>query len=242
MNPTKHQAKNLLNALLAATWLRPGTVRRGIIGPYRGISFELNPAVMARLAIFYRGYEANVTRWLRAAVRPGMTVYVVGGHIGIHALSIAKLLRGAGRVVVFEGWPENYRILTRHISLNTRLNVEMIPIQKCIARQDGAVQMAEGQADGKHHLAAAGENRRQIEVEAITLDTYWSQTGHNPNLILMDIEGYERDALEGGTGSLTACKPRLALEHHNRVDDLRAWLQHHQYAIETVDKRHIFTR
>jgi FkbM family methyltransferase len=242
MNPTKHQAKHLLNALLAATWLRPDTIRQGIIGPYRGIRFELNPAVMARLGIFYRGYESNVTRWLESAVRPSMTIYVVGGHIGIHALYIAKLLHRNGRVVVFEGWPENYRILTRHISLNTNLQVDMIPIQKCIARQNGTVTMAEGQADGKHHLAAAGENRRQIEVKAITLDTYWSQTGHNPNLILMDIEGYELDALEGGTGSLAACKPRLALEHHNRVDDLRAWLERHQYTIETVDKRHIFTR
>jgi FkbM family methyltransferase len=240
---TKITAKSIIQSVLAAVWLREGTARRSWFGPYHGLVFGLRGAGATRRGVFYRAYEQNVTDWLGTAVKPGMTVYVVGAHVGIHVLYIAKLLRGQGRVVAFEGWPENYDVLKWNVSLNGQLGVEIVPVQQCVARQSGVIEMAKGSADGKHHIAGSGEKSAEtIQAQATSLDDFWSQDGDCPDLILMDIEGFELDALQGGQRLFQSCKPRLALEHHDRSDDLLKWLAEHEYAVQTHDKRHIFTR
>ena len=233
--------RRLFYALAVDPWLREGTTRRVWFGPYRGLVFELAAPMMGRRNVFYRAYEPNVTRWLRQNVRPGMVVWDVGAHVGIHALYIAHLLKGQGRVVALEGWPENAACLRRNVAANPRLSALITQVPQCVARQAGAVRMAEGSSDGKHHLAA-GDEARCLEVQATTLDDFWRETGTCPDILILDIEGYELDALEGGSALVQRCRPRLVVEHHQRADALQGWLAAQQYTLESVDDRHIFAR
>lgn len=239
MSQIKHQVKRGLLAALTRTWLRPGAVRRAVAGPYRGLAFALTPPMMSRLDAFFREYEANVTAWLRQHAQPGQVVWDVGAHVGIHALYAGRLVGAGGRVVAFEGWPDNLDGLRHNIAANPGMGAVVTVAPVCIARAAGTVQMARGASDGKHHLAGGGETD-VVTVAATTFDVYWQQSGFCPDLILIDIEGYERDALDGGAALFAACHPRLALEHHGRIDTLLDWLTAHSYTVETVDKRHIF--
>ena len=239
---SKRTTKPLIQSALAAVWLREGSVRRSWFGPYRGLKFALTGPGFTRLGVFYHAYEQSVMDWLTSAVRPGMTVYVVGAHVGIHVLYIAGLLKGQGKLVAFEGWPENYAVLKQNVALNSQLGVEIIPVQQCVARESGSIVMARGGSDGKHHIAGEGEGDAEtLEVPATSLDDFWAKTGVCPDLILIDIEGYELDALQGAEKLIQACKPRLVLEHHNRADILLDWLAGHDYVVQLHDKRHIFT-
>ncbi|MBZ0290847.1 MAG: FkbM family methyltransferase [Anaerolineae bacterium] len=239
---SRSRAKSFIQAALAAVWLREGTVRRSWFGPYRGLRFALVGPGFGRLSVFYRAYEPSVTDWLKAAVQPGMTVYVVGAHVGIHVLYIANLLNGQGKVYAFEGWPENFAVLKQNIQLNPQLGADIVPVQQCVTRESGSIVMARGGSDGKHHIAREGEGSGEtLEVAATSLDDFWSKTGACADLILIDIEGYELDALQGAEKLVQACKPRLILEHHGRADALRAWLAAHDYAVQLHDKRHLFT-
>jgi len=233
--------RRLFYALAVDPWLREGTTRRARFGPYRGLAFELTAPMMSRRNVFYRAYEPAVTRWLRRTIRPGMVVWDVGAHVGIHALYVAHLLKGQGQVVAFEGWPENAACLRRNAAANPGLSALITLVPQCIARQAGPVRMAEGSSDGKHHLAA-GDEARCLEVQATTLDGYWRATGTCPDILILDIEGYELDALEGGIALVQCCRPRLVLEHHQRAEALLGWLAAQQYTIESVDDRHIFAR
>jgi FkbM family methyltransferase len=236
---SKAAVKKGLHTTLTTLWLRPGTARRSLVGPYRGLTFGLSAPLMNRIGIFYKTYEPNVSEWLSEVVRPGMTVYVVGAHVGIHVLHIAQLLKGQGAIHAFEAWPENYASLEWNIRLNMALGVPITPHPVAVARESGVIHMAEGSSDGKHHIAEAGE-ARQIEVQATSLDDFWAGSGC-PDLVLIDIEGFEHDALEGGQKMLQACKPRLALEHHGKQETLLAWLNQHGYTVQRTDSRHIFT-
>jgi FkbM family methyltransferase len=239
---SKRTAKTLIQSALAAVWLREGTIRRSWFGPYRGLKFALTGPGYTRLGVFYHAYEQSVTDWLKSAVQPGMTIYVVGAHVGIHVLYIASLLKGQGKIYAFEGWPENLAVLKQNIALNAQLGVEIVPVQECVARESGTITMARGGSDGKHHIAGDGEsNAETLEVPATSLDDFWAKTGACPDLILIDIEGYELDALQGAEKMIRACKPRLVLEHHNRADALLKWLADHDYTVQRQDKRHIFT-
>jgi FkbM family methyltransferase len=233
--------RRLFYALAVDPWLREGTTRRVWFGPYRGLAFELAAPLMGRRNVFYRAYEPAVTRWLRRTIRPGMVVWDVGAHVGIHALYVAHLLKGQGQVVAFEGWPANAACLRRNVAANPRLSALITLVPQCIARQAGPVHMAEGSADGKHHLAT-GDEAQSVEVQATTLDDFWRETGTCPDILILDIEGYELDALEGGIALLQRCRPRLVVEHHQRAEALRGWLAAQQYAIESADDRHIFAR
>ncbi len=137
-----------------AVWFREGRTRRCLVGPYAGLTFELCPQLHAtRLAVFYRAYEPPVTELLRRRLRPGALVYDVGAHVGIHALYMAKLLRGRGRIVAFEAWAANHAVLQRHIARNAPLADIIVPVHLAVGRVVGTVGVVEGATDGTHRLA-----------------------------------------------------------------------------------------
>ncbi len=232
------QIRRWFDTVLAVIWLRAGTARRVLFGPYRGLTFGLSEPMTTRRSVFYRAYEPNVRAILQATVQPGMTVYVIGAHVGLHALYIAKLLGGRGRVVAFEGWKTNYEGLVWNVNLNRQLGVDIVSLNVAVARQSGQVLMEQGGSDGKHHLTGSAGGHT-IEVEAVSLDAFYAQQPAGPDLLLIDIEGYELDALQGGEQMIAACKPVLILEHHERQSELRAWLQSHNYDLDSEDRRHL---
>ena len=229
--------RRLWYGLLSSVWLRQGANRRVPLGPYRGLYVHLSPPLRDRLRIFYAAYEPEVTHWLAQHVKPGMTVYNAGAHVGIHALYIAQLLNSQGRLFAFEGWPENFDALKANIDLNQHLNVEMTPVQMCIARESGIVTMAQGSSDGKHHIADAAETGSE-HVPSISFDDF-AGTNPLPDFIMIDIEGYELDALEGGESLLAQSKPLLLIEHHEQVNALTTWLQARGYQVNTLARRHL---
>lgn len=55
---------------------------------------------------------------------------------------------------------------------------------------------------------------RSINVESITIDSFCSKNGVTPNMIRMDIEGGEVEALEGARKVLSSVRPNLFIEIH----------------------------
>jgi FkbM family methyltransferase len=231
--------RKALQRLLILLWLRPGTVRRAPIGGQRGLRFELSGPLAGRVSVFYRTYEKAVSDWMDSHVQPGMTVYVVGAHVGVHVLTIAKRLRGEGHIVAFEGWPQNFTHLQRNIALNPQVNVTIEAVPACVAAESGTIAMAQGDTDGKHHIKHKGDTTRIIEVPAITLDDYHRQHENTPALILVDVEGFEADVLRGATELITAHTPLLVLEHHGEAAALREILHKLGYTVNEY-RRHLY--
>jgi FkbM family methyltransferase len=233
----KVRLKRAFHKLLAHTWLRPGTKRSVLLGPYRGLHFYLSPPMRSRLSVFYRAYERDVSAWLAAQIRPGMTIFILGGHVGIHALYAAKLLVGAGCVYVFEGWPENCEALKTNIRINPRLEPQIQAIASCISDHSGSIAMSAGSSDGKHHVSA-DSGAEAISVPAVTLDDFTAEHALRPDLIVMDIEGHELAALHGGQRIIESCRPLLLLEHHDNQALLARWLSARGYRLSDLGRRH----
>jgi len=196
-----------------------------------------------RREVFYRAYEPNVTGWLKQAIAPGMTVYVVGAHLGIHVLIAARLLRDVGHVFAFEGWPDNCDFLRRNIACNPRLARVVTVIHSAVGCRSGTQRMLEGPSDGRHRLATADDPvDNTVAVPAVTLDCFSTTTGSRPDVVILDIEGSELDALAGAEEMLANCRPSLAIEHHRKQEPLTQWLSEHKYRIDREDRRHLFAR
>ena len=184
----------------------------------RGVGQGLRFNVAGSHSAFILGtHEPEVQELLESVLRPGMTYYDVGANVGFFATIAARLVGPSGRVVCFEPLPEN----SRQIEHNGRLNGFSNIATRCEAlggsnRTNVFNTSAEPtwgmlSTVGKAPEQASG----QITVEVRTLDSLCAAGAlPSPDLIKMDIEGAEAEALEGGFETLTAVRPLLVIELH----------------------------
>src|SRR5205823_6514575 len=102
--------------------------------------------------------------------------------------------------------PENADIASRNIALNALRNVELV--RKAVGARSGTVEIV-GNSGG-----VLGNRRPGIPVlsaEMISLDEFFSD--RVPDLVKIDVEGYEYDVLKGASRCLAA-RPKIALELH----------------------------
>jgi hypothetical protein len=156
-------------------------------GPARGLRMEIDFAHQSRL---YLGiFELELQRWFRAFCPPGASGFDIGAREGYVALVLARLSQG-GRVLAVEADPAELERLQRNIELNSSLTRAPEPR---LARVTGRV----------------GSDRD------VTLDDLaFEEDGFVPDLVKLDVEGWELEALRGGERLLTERKPHLVVETH----------------------------
>jgi methyltransferase FkbM-like protein len=130
--------------------------------------------------------EWELHRFFRDSLRGARLVFDVGGYIGYNALMFAA--NCPGRVITFEADPGQARVLEDNIAQNPDL-AERISVRA---------------------IAVAGE----VSAETVTLDLV-SESAGAPDLIKIDIDGGEVDALRGALGTLRARRPHLVVETHS---------------------------
>jgi len=141
------------------------------------------------------------------ALRPGATVFELGAHHGIVALILAAELGPSGKIVALEAEPHNAATARKNVDLNGAANVTIV--HAAIAEHPGRLYFAEG-LNGHVDTATRFGN---VEVEAMTIDQLVEQHG-TPDLVFIDVEGYEGKALEGATTTLGSGRTIFFVEVH----------------------------
>jgi FkbM family methyltransferase len=188
---------------------------------------------------YWRGdHEPDVQNAILAAVRPEDVVYDIGAHLGAMALGAARLVGNLGRVVAFDGDPENVERLRGSITRNgLESNLEVVhaavwsrTASDGISFRRGATARSQGgvNADGQSPVIATGEI---IKIPAITLDDFVAAAGPPPQLIKIDVEGGEYEVLRGGERLFESQRPLLIVEIHHQqaAEKIAAWLSDHRY-------------
>src|SRR5262249_42207346 len=138
-------------------------------GPLRGLRMEIDLSSQARL---YLGvFEIELVRWFRAFCRRGSSSFDVGAREGYLTLLLARLSAG-GRVLAIEADRIEYERLRRNIALNP-----------CLPR-----------APEPRLARITGRTAGEFDV---TLDDLAAHEGFVPDLVKLDVEGWELRALEG---------------------------------------------
>jgi FkbM family methyltransferase len=190
-------------------------------------------------ALIWRGkHEPEVQNAILAVVRPGAVVYDIGAHLGTMALGAARLVGDLGRVVAFDGDPENIARLREHTARNglgDRLRVVHAAVWSRTAmggisfRRGAAVRSQGGvEADGNLPVLASGQI---INVAAISLDDFIAASEIPPELVKIDVEGGEYEVLRGGTKLFAKQRPLVIVEVHHRraAEQIASWLSEYQY-------------
>lgn len=157
-----------------------------------------------------------------ALARPGHCVVDVGAYYGHFSLIAALRVAPGGRVVAFEPNPTSRARMQDNVALNGSLPLEIEGL--AVAGRQGMTCLdTASQENSSHaHVIAAGEHQGgsgTLSVPATALDAYCREKGiERVDLLKMDIEGGEADALDGMREGLAAGRYlRVLLELHPRA-------------------------
>lgn len=156
-------------------------------GPNRGIKWITGSSTHG---CWLGSYERTNARLLRSLCQSGMTVFDVGANVGYYTLLFARAVGPSGRVFAFEPDPDNFVFLQRHLTLNRTMNVSLV--EAAASHQTGEARFECAKSMG--HISEEG---RTI-VRTVRLDEF-----PTPDLIKMDIEGGEIDAIPGAARILS---------------------------------------
>ena len=214
----------------------------------RGLRGRLPGGEVVRMLPAYRYLSWNPAEYaaFRAATPPGGTVLDVGANVGAYTLLFGQWVGAAGRVLAFEPQPEIYDGLAAHVQLNA-LGRVVSPIMAAVSDRAATADLIVSGTAGESRLAGAGEaGSATLPTTLVTLDDVCAQRQLRPDVIKIDVEGWELAVLRGARRLLARC-PEVALfvEMHPSIwpligvsqADVLAELEAQQLTIEPLDGR-----
>lgn len=170
-------------------------------------------------------YEKHVIEVFENIIFPGVLLFDVGSNIGHHSL---HAVRCGATVHAFEPVPLNADLLESNLRLNN-LSSEVKVIRKAVGERNG---MAMIHAQQTHAYGSSSlimgirDCQPSLEYNAIsvpitTLDSYVTENNlRYPDIIKIDVEGYEARVLDGAYDILSSgIPPILIFETADRLAD-----------------------
>ncbi|WP_284126630.1 FkbM family methyltransferase [Parerythrobacter aestuarii] len=208
----------------------------------------LRPMQRAYRALFRIDYEEAFDSALKARIRPGDTVWDVGANIGHYAPQFAAMVGPQGKVVAVEPSPSSLSELRQAIAACANVVVEEI----ALSNESGEAEFylsTEG-ASANEGLSAVGSDGGMVGSRVPVLRGEELARRHAPNVIKVDVEGFELEVIEGlGVTLHDAGLHTVAIEVHfqtlarrGRSDApkrLSALLQDAGFGVRWTDPSHL---
>jgi FkbM family methyltransferase len=123
-------------------------------------------------------------------------VFVLGAHQAVVSMMLARDVGHEGSIVAVEGNYDNYLVGTRNLQLNNIENVTLL--HAAVGATNGQILFSQTH-NGMVELS--GHNPSSRQVSEVNVDSLAKRFG-KPDVIMLDIEGYEAHALEGAVQTL----------------------------------------
>ena len=133
-------------------------------------------------------------------------MFDIGAHQGVVALMIAGLVGRTGRVIGVEAVPHNVQLARRNATANDCPQIEVV--HAAIGDADGSLWFSE-----EWNGWVSPEPGVGVRVESVMIDTLTARYGA-PDVLFIDVEGYEIHALRGAARTLARHAPDLYVEVH----------------------------
>jgi FkbM family methyltransferase len=172
--------------------------------------------------------EPQVLYPLRDLLKPGQTAFDVGANFGFLSVAMSRRVGPRGVVCAFEANPE---IAKRCQAALVRSGCGNAQVVSAAVHQTSRHRLPLYLSENMVADSVSWKvSDRSIEVRTLALDDFVEETGLVPDIVKMDIEGAEFDALGGFMRTIAQHAPLLILEQ--RPDDDRCFrlLREHGYA------------
>jgi FkbM family methyltransferase len=157
-------------------------------------------------------YEYAFDNALKRAVKDGDVVWDVGANLGLYTVPFSDRAGPLGEVCAFEPTPACFGELKR--ATEGRSNVKLFNL--ALGDEAGSLPMslASDELGATHSLAMGGgaQDGQTIQVDVVRGDSLLArQNLRCPNVIKIDVEGFEEEVVRGLSGVLTKPECRAVL-------------------------------
>lgn len=208
------------------SWLVPPTKGPTICSTLFDIDILVDPVVdkgLERSIYRFGEYEAGTLSVLKKFLREGDVFLDVGANIGFLSLVAARFVGESGMVYAVEPHPETYQILKENIHLNRIKNACPLNIalgaEVSEARIYDNLDISRGSASLIPPPNTSEKSGRPVWMTTISMLIEEGQI-QLPNLIKIDVEGFELEVLKGARTLLSSSQaPALCVEfsqYHSR--------------------------
>lgn len=153
-------------------------------------------------------YEVENSNWVlkNFSGSKGGFFVDVGANFGWYSLIFSICADSTGHVVAVEPEPGNLRMLQKNISINNAENISVISTG--VGACDGFAELSLNTRwnPGMHSLRQIINSTEKIRIQIRTLDSILSNFPGEIDLLKIDIEGFEVDALMGASETLARTK------------------------------------
>ncbi|MGK7899519.1 MAG: FkbM family methyltransferase [Xenococcus sp. (in: cyanobacteria)] len=183
------------------------------LGFTQRLNQELEEIRMYGISPWYEGnfWDPPVPLAIRDLCRPGDVVFDVGANFGGLSTVMSRMVGPKGVVCSFEASPRIVDKCQRNIVLSGCSNVQLFHAA-VYYRSYSKVPIYLGSHLNDSIYAEQSTGTQGYEVSTIALDDFVNHTQLIPNLVKMDIEGAEFDAIKGMSKTIESAKPHLILE------------------------------
>jgi FkbM family methyltransferase len=189
--------------------MREHVIRRGSAAGLRTNLHGSRPSYVLGLA------EPDTQRLLGTWLRPGSVFYDLGANVGFFTLIASQLVGSEGHVYALEPSATTASALSSNVARNDLRNVTVI-------------EAAAGGADGSARLDPAGAVSQDarligehepggVPVRLVTIDALVRDGARPPDVVKIDVEGAEEDAIVGMRATLLTHRPSVVCEIHRTV-------------------------
>jgi len=173
--------------------------------------YNRNDYYIGRSIEHYGEFSALEMKLFGQVCAPGHIVIEVGANIGAHTVGLARLVGPNGRVLAFEPQRLPFQTLCANVALNSLENVDCF--WAAVGSQDGFIDVPDLNPRKEFNFGGVTllgtQNGRRVPCQ--TLDHHIALP--RVDLIKIDVEGMESEALRGGEQLLKKFKSILYVEN-----------------------------
>ncbi|MCX6563030.1 MAG: FkbM family methyltransferase [Candidatus Aminicenantes bacterium] len=142
--------------------------------------------------------ERAILRSLLESLQPGDVALDVGAYQGLHSVFMAKKVGHQGKVIAFEPDPRNFKTLEANIRLNELSQILSVPLALGDRLEDKPLFHSRRMTGASNSLIQTEGSDPSQSVRVIPGDDFLSREGlPSPNVVKIDVEGYEYPVLKG---------------------------------------------
>ena len=166
-------------------------------------------------------YEERVHQALTGAVLPGDVVWDIGANVGVYSELFCQWVGKDGLVVAFEPFADSCERIRQRLPDCAWLQVENV----ALGETDTTGTLVTGAESMNNHLETEVDKQLPAGADSIPVivcrgDTLCNRLGRVPNVIKVDVEGFEEEVLSGMEQTLASPTLRSVLVevHFSRLE------------------------
>jgi FkbM family methyltransferase len=215
--------KNEEKSMSLRSWISPfyTSYLEWICGD-KGLERTMN-GICCRMQPKFRKYfppkfDPAVAEYFKSKVKPGDFCLNVGANLGVMAVQFGAWSAPSGKIGLVEPNPSTRKNLEVHLKMNGLMERSTV-LPFAISGSEGEADFFCHESDGMSRLGEANpllQNlAKPVKVPVKKLDSLLPLEGKDPSVIMMDIEGFELAALEGGEKYFARAFPKaIVVELH----------------------------